>query len=124
MVYDLRVSRIVKLSTGEEVRFKEKFTHGAEMVYTQTLNKGLFERETVEDDGKIVRERPAGNVAEALEATILVMIETVKEGENERPATAAWIKGLPEPDYDELAAVMVDIRKETKQAAAKGKKNS
>ncbi len=47
-------------------------------------------------DGKIVA-KAGRKRREALEATILVMIETVKEGENERPATAAWSRGYRNP---------------------------
>jgi hypothetical protein len=114
------VSKLVTLSTGEEVHFKEKFTHKAEKVYFNTLNKGAVEKEYL-DDGKVVREYPVQNASEAIEAAILCMIERVRKADQEFAASPDWIGELSEQDYDLLATALVEIRKAGKE---RGKKSS
>lgn len=112
------MSRMVTLSTGEAVHFQEKFTHKAEKVYYNTLHEGAVEKEYMED-GKIVREYPVQNASEAIEATILCMIEKVKNGDQEFAASPDWIDKVSEQDYDLLATALVEVRK-----AGRGKKNT
>lgn len=114
---------IVKLSTGEEAYFKDRFTHGDELVYSAGLRKGVLERRTVTSDGSVVVELSPDNVGAAFEDTLLVVIEKVKRGEEEVRPTLEWLRGLLEPDYEELAKSLLELRRKTWEAAAAGKKN-
>jgi hypothetical protein len=119
------MSRVVTLSTGTEVHLSERFTHGAEKAYNAARYQGVMDRETL-IDGKeqFLRETPVLNLGEAVEKSLLTMIEKVKDGEAVRSPDQAWLDSLSEPDYALLAEAMLAIRKETREKAAAGKKNS
>lgn len=114
--------RMVELSTGEKVTFRERFTHADELVYSKGLRKGVVIRRYVED-GKEVIEHTPDNQDAALHDTLLVLIDTVKNGEDERKPTEEWLKGLSEPDYADLAEQLVVIRTESRAKSLEGKKN-
>src|SRR4051812_1131433 len=118
----LPMSKLLTLSDGTEVHLKEKFTHKAEMAYSAARDKGTVDRETVED-GKIkaIRETPVVNYADAIEASLLVMIERVKKGDAESTPTTGWFNELEEGDYDALARAMLEIRKAGRE---RGKKST
>jgi hypothetical protein len=113
------VSKIVTLSTGEQVHFFDKFTHKAEKAYFNALNEGAVEKEYLEE-GKTVREVPVVNMAKAMEATLVAIIEKIKNAEAETSPTVPWLDGLDEVDYDLLLKAMIELR----SAGRKGKKNS
>jgi hypothetical protein len=119
--------KLITLSTGETVTFRPHFTHDAETIYSNAREKGVVDKEYVETDAdgnrqpKIVRERPVTNYADAIRETLLYMIDTVTLGEATSKPTRAWIGGLPEPDYGELAEALVAVRRETQEAIAKKK---
>lgn len=116
--------KIVTLSTGEAVHFRPHFTHKAEMIYTAAREKGVIDKEYVENgEVKVVRERPVQNYADAIEETLLYMVESVKKGESVSSLSREWLENLTEPDYADLAEALVAVRRETQEAAAAGKKN-
>jgi hypothetical protein len=119
------MSRIVTLSNNSQVFLKDRFTHGAESVYTAAREEGVMERQVVEDGKlKTYRDTPVTNFGQAIEATLLYMIEKVKDGETETSATKAWLDELDEPDYEKLAEALVDIRRTTRERIEGGKKSS
>jgi hypothetical protein len=115
----------VTLSTGEQITIKDKFTHEASLILSNARNKGVVDKEYTDINEKgeevvrMVRERPVVNYDEAGHAILLYMIEKV----GDQPVTRQWLGELSEPDYELLYQAVVDIRKQSREAAAKGKKN-
>jgi hypothetical protein len=118
------MQRIVSLSTGDEVTFRPHFTHRAQTIWSAARERGVVDREYLEGaETKVVRERPITNYGDAIEETLLYMIEKVKHGEAETEPSREWLWGLPEPDYAALAEAMGQVRKDTQESIAAGKKN-
>jgi hypothetical protein len=115
--------KLLTLSTGDEVSMRDKFTHADELVYSAGRRKGVFERRFTDDKGKIVIERTPDNLDAAFEDTLMALIEKVNGAEGERSATREWLGSLSEPDYESLAAALVDIRQTCREAVEAGKKN-
>src|SRR5437762_2688817 len=88
----------ITLSTGEKVTLKAYFTHKADRVFMETYRKDVvYERG---DDGKLhTKQVPELNYGKAIEAVMLLMIESIEKAGNDVPATQAWLDDLKREDY-------------------------
>jgi hypothetical protein len=105
----------VKLSDETVVTFKPYYTHKADKVLWEEMNR----------DAKIVRdgegnvtskEIPAGNVSRAYEAVMQYIIESPD-------VTQKWLDDLPRDDYGLLYQAALDLYTETSSRKEQGKKS-
>src|SRR4051794_24487300 len=105
--------RTIQLSTGEEVIFKERFNHKADLVNTEARDAAR------RPDGTI----PSSGSKKALDATLAYMIESIEKEKGTLPFSQDWLDALPVEEYEKLSAELVRLINESVTKIEAGKKN-
>lgn len=115
---------VVSLSTKEKVHFLPYFSHKAERVFSHELNKGILLKEDESGKMQVTGGIPANNISEAVEASMMYMVEKVVGTEGtENSCTQAWLDGLKTLDYQKLHDALLRIKRNSEQDKEEGKKN-
>src|SRR4051794_25465341 len=98
---------IVTLSDGTVVTFKDYYTHKAENILNDELERDVVLEP--DEEGYLRKKRvPAANVRRAYEAVLPYLIESPQ-------VTQPWLEGLRREDYGLLYQAALDINLQSRQ---------
>ena len=97
----------IKLSTGDTVQLKERWTHGMEKAFDLALFK---------DGGKAT----VKTAYEAYETVLPMLLEKIERGGATVEWSVGWLDDLPEPDYKLIVKTVDEISSLDKDKEKKG----